>query len=204
LSDDLKQRKSNIMNTYAHRESFTRTSIRTAIGLGALKTQRVRVLAGTAVTAACVSAVAFCGTPATATADPTDNQANNDKLFALLSGGFTPADCQAQGGVKPSDPFLAHIACHRSIPGGPYAADYTLYGNPPNVNEPFNYPAIPCPGSTDAGPIPWQGGMMKCAHNVYPASSGFVVTWTRDADFVVANAFGVDLAALYGWWLGAH
>jgi hypothetical protein len=46
--------------------------------------------------------------------------------------------------------------------------------------------------------------MVRCAHNVYPASSGFVVTWTRDADRVVANAYGVDLAALYGWWLAAR
>jgi hypothetical protein len=58
-----------------------------------------------------------------ATADPADNTANNDKLFALLSGGFTPADCQAQGGLKPTDPALAFISCHRPIPGGPYAVD---------------------------------------------------------------------------------
>jgi hypothetical protein len=36
LSDDLEQRKSNIMNTYPRRKSFTHTSIRTAFGLGAL------------------------------------------------------------------------------------------------------------------------------------------------------------------------
>jgi hypothetical protein len=36
VSDDLEQRKSNIMNTYAHRESITRTIIRTAIGFGAV------------------------------------------------------------------------------------------------------------------------------------------------------------------------
>jgi hypothetical protein len=31
-----------------------------------------------------------------------------------------------------------------------------------------------------------------------------VVTWTTDADHVVAHAFGFDLAALYGWWLAAR
>jgi hypothetical protein len=106
--------------------------------------------------------------------------------------------------VKPTDPFLALISCHRDIPGGPYAVDYTLYGNPPDLNKPFNYQPITCPGTADPGSVPWQGGMMKCAHNVYPASSGFVVTWTKDADRVVANADGVDVAALYRWWLGAH
>jgi hypothetical protein len=169
-----------------------------------MKTQPLQVLAGTAMTAACVCAIAFCGTPATATADPADNQANNDKLFGLLSGGYTRADCQAQTGVKPSDPFLALISCHRNIPGGPYAVDYTLYGSPVDLNKPYNYPAIPCPGTSDLGPTPWPGGVMKCAHNVYPSSSGFVVTWTRDADHVVAHAFGFDLAALYGWWLAAR
>jgi hypothetical protein len=34
-------------------------------------------------------------TSAQAAADPTDARADNDKLFALLSGGYTAADCQA-------------------------------------------------------------------------------------------------------------
>jgi hypothetical protein len=179
-------------------------SINSSHTLSTMKTQSVRVFLGTAMTATCVLVVTSVAASLPASADPADNQANNDKLFALLSGGFTPADCQAQGGLKPTDPVLAHVSCHRHIPGGPYAVDYSLYGNPPDVTKPFNYPSIPCPGTTDPAPIPWQGGMMKCAHNVYPASSGFVVTWTRDADLVVANAYGVDLAGLYSWWLAAR
>ena len=47
-----------------------------------------------AITIVCISVVTLFGVPAMATADPTDNQAN-DKLFALISPGYTPADCQA-------------------------------------------------------------------------------------------------------------
>src|ERR1700692_3131183 len=131
-----------------------------------------------AMTVVCLSAVTLFGTSATATADPTDNQANNDKLFALLSGGYTPADCHA-GKQYPQDPFLARLGCGRnSQPGGPWAATYSLYGNPADLHKTFNQygTPIPCPGTTDPGPIPWQGGMMKCAHDAYPASSGFIVT----------------------------
>src|ERR1700739_1387465 len=144
-----------------------------------MKTQPLRMLAGTAMTAACVSAIAFCGTPATAPADPTDNQANSDKLFAVLSGGFTPADCQA-GPQSPQDPFLARVFCHHQhVSGGPYGAIYSLYGNPADLSQAFNqYGApIPCPGATDPGPIHWQCGMMKSGHVFYPHTCAFTETW---------------------------
>jgi hypothetical protein len=159
-----------------------------------------------AMTVVCLSAVTLFGTSATATADPTDNQANNDKLFALLSGGFTPADCQA-GPQSPQDPFLARVVCHHQhVSSGPYGAIYSLYGNPADLSQAFNqYGApIPCPGTTDPGPIPWQGGIMKCGHDFYPQTAGFIVTWTRDADLVLANVDGRDLTDLYGWWLAAR
>jgi serine/threonine kinase PknH len=159
-----------------------------------------------AMTAVCVSAVAFFGASATASADPADNQANNDKLFALLSGGYTPGDCQA-GKQYAEDPFLARLGCGlNSQPGGPNAATYSLCGNIADLNKAFNQygSAIPCPGTTDPGPIPWQGGMMKCTHDIYPQTSGFALTWTKDADLVLANVDGADLTDLYGWWLSAR
>jgi hypothetical protein len=159
-----------------------------------------------AMTAACVSAVAFFGTSATATADPTNNQADNDKLFALLSGGYTPADCKA-GKQYPEDPFLARLGCGRnSRLGGPNAATYSLYGNVADLNKTFNlYSAsIPCPGTTDPGPIAWQGGRVECGHDFYPQQSQSMLTWTKDADLVVVNAEGPDIASLYAWWLSAR
>jgi serine/threonine-protein kinase len=157
-----------------------------------------------AMTAACVSVVSFIGVSATASADPTDTQANNDKLFALLSGGYTPADCKA-GKQYPQDPFLARLGCGRK-PGGPNAVTYSLYGNIADLNKTFNLygASIPCPGTTDPGPIAWQGGKMKCGHDFYPQQSQPMLTWTRDADLVVVNAEGPDLASLYAWWLTAR
>jgi hypothetical protein len=148
-------------------------------------------------TAVCVSVVTFFGISATATADPPDNQANNDKLFALLSGGYTPADCQAGRG----------FGCGRnSQPGGPNAVTYSLYGNTADVNKTFNLygASIPCPGTTDPGPTAWPGGTMKCGHDFYPHTSQSMLTWTKDADLVVVNAEGPDLASLYAWWLTAR
>lgn len=159
-----------------------------------------------AMTAACVAAVTFCGTSATATADPTDNQANNDKLFAQLSGGYIPADCQA-GKRYAEDPFLARLGCGRnSRPGGPNAATYSLYGNVADLKKAFSqYGApIPCPGTTDPGPTAWQGGTIKCGHDFYPHVSLSMLTWTKDADLLVVNAEGPDLASLYAWWLTAR
>lgn len=159
-----------------------------------------------AITAACVCAVTFLGGSPTATADPAANQANNDKLFAMLSGGFTPADCQA-GPQSAHDSFLARVFCHHQhVSSGPYGAIYSLYGNPADLSQAFNqYGApIPCPGTTDPAPVPWQGGTMKCTHDIYPQTSGFALTWTRDADLVLVNVDGADLTDLYGWWLAAR
>jgi hypothetical protein len=133
-------------------------------------------------TTVCLCAVAFFGASVTATADPADSQGNNDKLFALLSGGYT------RGG------------------GGPNAATYSLYGNIADLNKAFNIygSAIPCPGTTDPGPVAWQGGRVKCGHDFYPHTSLSMLTWTRDADLVVVNVEGADLASLYAWWLSAR
>jgi hypothetical protein len=164
------------------------------------------VRAAKAMTAACVFVASYFGTSATATADPTGDQANNDKLFALLSGGYTPADCRA-GNQYPQDPFLARLGCGRNgQPGSPKAATYSLYGNIADLNKAFDIygASIPCPGTTDPGPTAWQGGRVKCGHDFYPQESQSMLTWTRDSDLVVVNIEGPDLASLYAWWLTAR
>lgn len=151
------------------------------------------------------------GVSATAIADPTD-KANTDKLFALLSAGYTPADCQA-GKPYPEDPFLARLGCGRNgQPDGPVSAIYSLYANPADLNKTFNSyvnsgTPVPCPGTTDPSPMPWQAGMVLCAtSNQRPDQGAPVLTWTKDADLLVVTAKpkSRDLAALYGWWLTAR
>jgi hypothetical protein len=46
--------------------------------------------------------------------------------------------------------------------------------------------------------------MVKCGRDFYPQQSLSTLTWTADADLVVVNAEGPDLAALYAWWLSAR
>ena len=46
--------------------------------------------------------------------------------------------------------------------------------------------------------------MVKRGHGFYPQQSQFMLTWTNDADLLVVNAEGPDLASLYAWWLSAR
>ena len=170
------------------------------------------IRASRAVTTVCLSAVILFGVSATANADPTDNQANTDKLFALLSAGYTAADCQASK-PYPEDPFLARLGCGpNGQPNGPVSAIYSLYGSAADLNKTFNVyvnsgAPVPCPGTTDPGPMAWQGGMVICAtSNQQPDEGAPILTWTKNADLLVVTAKpkGRDLAALYAWWLPAR
>ena len=157
-----------------------------------------------------VNVVALVVVSATATADPADNQANNDKLFALLAGGYTHADCNASDRYQ-GDPFLARLGCGRNDqPGGPDSATYSLYGKIGDLDKAFNIyvnsaALQPCPGMTDPGPIAWQGGMVKCGAAPYPANGGHMLAWTNTVDLLVASVttYG-DLEPLYAWWLSAR
>jgi hypothetical protein len=67
-----------------------------------------------------------------------------------------------------ADFISAKFGCGpNSQPGGPLGAIYTLYGNAADLNSAFDrqvhsYVSVPCPGTTDPGPIAWQGGMVLC------------------------------------------
>jgi hypothetical protein len=46
--------------------------------------------------------------------------------------------------------------------------------------------------------------MVKCGHDFYLQESQSTVTWTKDADLMVVNTVGPDVASLYAWWLSAR
>ena len=170
-----------------------------------IQSTRVTTIAG-------LCAITCFGMAAPATAEPTDNQANNDKLVALLSGGYTSADCQASK-LYPEDPFVARLACGpNSQSGGPVNAIYSLYGSVADLNKTFNVyvhlgAPVPCPGSTQPGPTAWPGGMVVCSASNQRLDEGALsLTWTRSADLLVVTAKpnGRDLASLYDWWLTAR
>lgn len=152
---------------------------------------------------ACLLVASLIAGSTTATAEP-DDQANNDKLFAMLSGGYTPADCQA-GKQYAEDPFLARLGCGpNGQPGGPRGATYSLYANANDMNNAFNKrlgDPIACSETTGAGPVAWPGGMVQCSYN---SRAGTALSWTRDADLLVGVVSGTDVGSLYNWWLTAR
>jgi hypothetical protein len=90
----LEQRSSNIMNTYPHRESFTDTSIRTAIGLGALA-PLLLLAAGTA-----------SADPPNGTYDVETPQGQIG-VWTITSCGPGCAHIHGGGGSKKQDPGMA-------------------------------------------------------------------------------------------------
>ncbi|MFI5510027.1 hypothetical protein ACIA48_21380 [Mycobacterium sp. NPDC051804] len=162
------------------------------------------IRAARAATISCLAVVMLVGVSPTATADPADNQANNDKLFGLLSGGYTPADCQASKQYA-EDPFLARLGCGpNSREGGPTGATYSLYGSLDDLNSVFSRKLgdpIACSEGTGPGPVAWDGGMVVCSYN---SRSGNALMWTKTADLLVVVASGRDTASLYDWWLSAR
>jgi hypothetical protein len=167
------------------------------------------IRAARAMAIGCLCGVTFFAVAVSANADPTDNQANNDKLFGLLSGGYSANECHA-GNLNPADPFLSRISCGPSSrPGGPTGATYSLYGNTADLNKTFNVyvnsgAALLCPGTTNPGPTAWQGGMVYCATAPYPSGNAHMVAWTKTADLMVASVTARDLDPLYAWWFTAR
>jgi serine/threonine kinase PknH len=153
------------------------------------------------------AAAAALGVSVPAAAQPDADPANNDKLFAMLAGGYTPAHCVAS---KLSDAAIARLGCGpNGQPGAPSGAIYSLYPNVGEMNKAFDSlarsgDAVPCPGSNTAGPIPWGGGMVSCETLRGPAQGAPMVAWTRSGDLLVASARGQDIAALYNWWLNGR
>jgi hypothetical protein len=125
LSDDLEQRKSKIMNTRAHRESFARTSIRTAIGFGALA-PLLLVAAGTA-----------SADPPNGTYDVETPQGQIGE-WTITSCGPGCAHIQAGGGVKKVD---------LDIVGGGWIADTRVSNGKWSFSGTADY-SVTCPDKT--------------------------------------------------------
>jgi hypothetical protein len=97
------------------------------------------------------------------------------------------------------------------MPGGPPVARFEQFADQNTVNNEFQTDARgaalqPCPGSSDAAPGTWNlksdpsvGGSIMC----YTTNDNMAhVEWTNTTDRIKANASGLDMASLYGWWHG--
>lgn len=162
-----------------------------------------------ATTVVCLSTTPLLGLTGTAAAEPAD-PANNDRVFALLPGGYPPGECSASD-LYAEDPFIARVGCGPNTdPGGPVGATYSLYANPGDLDVVFNQAAssgdpTACPGASAAGPAAWPGGMVACTIlNGGPGHGSPMVSWTNAADALMVAARGTDLGSLYSWWLTAR
>jgi hypothetical protein len=137
-------------------------------------------------------------------ATPEDTQ----KLFGLLSKGYTPADCQLQ---DPEGNQVAAVSCDiNTDPGGPLNARYALYRDAASLQSAF-FSTIgpiklePCPG-VNQSPTVWhnQGspdqtaGFIGCGY----ADTLSQVVWTNNANLMLGATESIDdIPRHWQWWL---
>lgn len=131
------------------------------------------------------------------------------RLMTLLPDGYGPGAC------KPIDPVtdaLATVDCEKNTQtGGPDVARYSLFGDQATLDRHFSTAIkeddemLTCPGANVASPTTWHytstpdkvEGQVACG----TYKGGPDVVWTRNADLLLADGQGPDMAALHSWWL---
>jgi hypothetical protein len=111
----------------------------------------------------------------------------------------------------PATGALATIDCAQAnVPTGPMLARYSLFADQTTLDQHFqdaiaqNSELVRCPGSDLDSPTAWfynanpddVAGQVACG--VYEGNQD--VTWTRDADLLLADAQSADLEDLHKWW----
>ena len=111
----------------------------------------------------------------------------------------------------PATGALATVDCGKTNdPNGPAVARYSLFADQAALDAHFtdaiglNSELVKCPGDELDSPKGWnyantpdqQAGQVACG--TYDGNAD--VTWTKDADLVLADAQGPNLDELYQWW----
>ncbi len=147
----------------------------------------------------------------TRTTEPTQDPASFDgKLMSLLPRGYDNGVCQPVH--PPVLGALATVECGpSSMDGGPTSARYSLFADQGALDKAFDDTSAmitelqQCPGSGTDSPTTWHftetpdkvEGRIACGpYNEIPD-----VVWTKNADLLIGDALGQDLAALHNWWL---
>lgn len=144
-----------------------------------------------------------CAPPAAA--DPTPDE---QKLYGLLSKGYTPQDCQLS---PPVGNQTASLSCNvNGDLGGPFSAEYALYRNSRSLQAAFfsaigDTTLVPCPG-VNQSPTVWhlQGAPDQPAGSIACGDNGQLsdVYWTSNANLLLGHADSIDrIPRLYEWWL---
>lgn len=155
-----------------------------------------------AVQLVCTSAL---GCAAPAAADPTPDE---QKLYGLLSKGYTPQDCHL---LAPAGNQTASLSCDvNADPGGPFGSTYALYRDPGALQAAFfaaigDSTLVPCPG-VNQSPTVWhlQGAPDQTAGSIACSDNGHLseVLWTKNSDLLLGRVDSVDeIPRLYQWWL---
>ena len=131
------------------------------------------------------------------------------KLLALLPSGYDSGACEAVH--PPAVGALATVDCgETNLPTGPKIARYSLFEDQATLDEHFkdaiaqNSALVKCPGSDLDSPTAWHynanpdevAGQIACG--TYKDNPD--VTWTKDADLLLADAQGPNLDELHKWW----
>lgn len=147
--------------------------------------------------------------PRTTATPPPDSESFDAKLFAVLPTSYDQGACEAAH--PPATGALATVDCSQTnVPTGPMIARYSLFADQAALDEHFkdaiaqNSELVKCPGSDLDSPTAWfynanpddVAGQVACG--VYDGNQD--VTWTKDADLLLADAQSSNLEDLHKWW----
>jgi serine/threonine kinase PknH len=147
--------------------------------------------------------------PRTTATPPPDSESFDAKLFAVLPASYDDGACTAAH--PPATGALATVDCTQAnVPTGPMVARYSLFADQPTLDAHFkeaigqNSELVRCPGSELDSPTAWfynanpddLAGQVACG--VYDGNQD--VTWTKDADLMLADAQSANLEDLHKWW----
>jgi serine/threonine-protein kinase len=131
------------------------------------------------------------------------------KLMSVLPTSYDDGACQPVR--PPATGALATVDCgETNVPTGPKAARYSIFADQASLDQHFkdaiaqNSELVKCPGSDLDSPTAWNynakpdemAGQVACG----TYDGGPDVTWTNDADLLLADAQGPTLEDLHNWW----
>ena len=146
-------------------------------------------------------------TPGTTTSEKPESV--DSQLLALLPSGYDSGTCEPVH--PPATGALATVDCgETNLPTGPTIARYSLFADQATLDEHFkdaiaqNSELVKCPGSDLDSPATWHynanpdevAGQIACG--TYKDNPD--VTWTKNADLLLADAQGPNLDELHKWW----
>ncbi|OBA88487.1 protein kinase [Mycobacteriaceae bacterium 1482268.1] len=147
--------------------------------------------------------------PSRTSAPPVNAEPFDAKLLSALPTSYDDSACEPTH--PPATDALATVDCGETNgPTGPKVARYSLFADQTTLDQHFkdaiaqNSELVKCPGSDLDSPTAWHynanpdevAGQVACG--TYDGTPD--VTWTKDADLVLADAQGPNLEELHKWW----